>query len=79
VTKGLIRIYGQKHLHFLTFSTYRRQRTLSLSRRTHVLQQLEAVRQQKPFQVCGYVVMPEHFHVLIGESEIGTPRQSCSC
>ena len=25
------------------------------------------------FEVVGYVVMPEHFHVLIGEPEIGRP------
>jgi REP element-mobilizing transposase RayT len=73
VTKGLIRIYGQKHLHFITFSTFRREPTLTPERRTHVLKELELLRQQKTFQLCGYVVMPEHFHFLIGEPAEGTP------
>jgi putative transposase len=73
MTKGLIRIYGRGHLHFITFSTYRRQPTLTPERRDHVLEQLEVLRQQKRFQVVGYVVMPEHVHSLIGEPEVGDP------
>jgi putative transposase len=32
---------------------------------------LEEVRQKYKFLVYGYVVMPEHFHLLIGEPELG--------
>jgi putative transposase len=73
VTKGLIRIYGQKHLHFITFSTFRREPSLTPHHRTYLLEQLEVLRSERRFQVCGYVVMPEHFHFLIGEPAKGTP------
>src|SRR5581483_12098143 len=33
----------------------------------------EQLRRKYRFEVVGYLVMPEHFHVLIGEPEIGTP------
>lgn len=73
MTRGLIRIYGQKHLHFITCSTYRRQPTLTASRRDRVLEQLEIVRAERRFQINGYVIMPEHFHLLIGEPAVGDP------
>lgn len=73
MTKGLTRIYGRGHLHFITFSTYGRQPTLTPKCRDHILEQLELLRQEKQFQVAGYVVMPEHVHVLIGEPEVGDP------
>jgi REP element-mobilizing transposase RayT len=60
MTKGLTRIYGHGHLHFITFSTYLRQPTLTPKRRDHVLERLEEVRQEKDFPVHGYAVMPEH-------------------
>jgi putative transposase len=85
MTKGLTRIYGRGHLHFITFSSYRRQPTLTPVRRDQVLEQLEMLRQERHFQVVGYVVMPEHLHVLIGEPKIGDPstvaqvwKQRCS-
>ena len=31
------------------------------------------MRQRHEFVVVGYVVMPEHFHLLISEPEKGTP------
>ena len=34
---------------------------------------LEETRQRYSFVVVGYVVMPEHVHLLIGEPEKGTP------
>ncbi len=37
------------------------------------LQLLEQVRQRYRFVVVGYVVMPEHMHLLISEPERGTP------
>src|SRR6478609_10993171 len=38
-----------------------------------VLETLEQVRRRYGFVVVGYVVMPEHFHLLISEPETGTP------
>jgi len=34
---------------------------------------LEQTRQRYRFVVAGYVVMPEHIHLLLSEPEVGTP------
>jgi len=74
VTKGLIRYYGTRHLHFITCSCYRRQPQLhTASRRNLFLKILEQARRKYRFVVHGYVLMPEHFHLLITEPEIGDP------
>jgi REP-associated tyrosine transposase len=39
------------------------------------LQVLEAVRRRYDFVVVGYVVMPEHIHLLISEPEKGDPSK----
>jgi putative transposase len=71
--KGLQRYYGNCHLHFVTCSCYHRQRWLDSTRRRDLfLKILEQTRQRYRFVVVGYVVMPEHFHLLIGEPEKGT-------
>jgi putative transposase len=71
---GLHRTYGAHHLHFITCSCYRRLPFLSRARsRDCFLSILEQVRQRYRFVVVGYVVMPEHIHLLITEPEIGTP------
>src|SRR3979411_724509 len=72
--KGLMRYYGQDHLHYLTCSCYHRQPWLATAhRRDLFLQILEEVRERYRFVVVGYVVMPEHIHLLISEPERGTP------
>jgi REP element-mobilizing transposase RayT len=74
VPKGLKRYYGQRHLHFITFSCYRRLPILGTgSRRTAFLRILEEVRISYCFKVVGYVVMPEHVHLLIGEPDRADP------
>ena len=74
MTKGLIRYYGTQHLHFITCSCYRRQPRLHTAWRRHLfLKILEQARCKLRFVVHGYVVMPEHFHLLITEPEIGDP------
>ena len=71
---SLHRYYGADHLHFITCSCYRRLPLLGKpQRRTLFLNLLEQTRQRYGFVVVGYVVMPEHFHVLISEPETGTP------
>ena len=68
------RYYGNRHLHFITCSCHRRQPWPgSPSRRNQFLRVLEQVRQRYRFVVVGYVVMPEHIHLLISEPEKGTP------
>jgi REP element-mobilizing transposase RayT len=37
---------------------------------------LEEVRQRYEFVVVGYVVMPDHIHLLIGEPEKGDPSKA---
>ena len=71
--KGLRRWYGGGDLHYITCSCYQRRPLLgSPSRRDLFLKVFEQVRQKYAFQVIGYVVMPEHFHVFIGEPDDGS-------
>jgi putative transposase len=71
---GLHRTYGAHHLHFITCSCYRRLPFLSTARsRDLFLSILEQTRQRYRFVVVGYVVMPEHIHLLLTEPEVGTP------
>jgi putative transposase len=85
--KRLKRIYGQKHLHFITCSCYRRLPLLGTARaRTLFVKVLGEVRRRYRFALVGYVVMPEHFHLLISEPAVGTPsvvlqvlKQRVSC
>ena len=70
----LKRYYGHDHLHFLTCGCYHRQPWLAQSRRRDLfLEILEQVRRRYRFVVVGYVIMPEHIHLLISEPERGTP------
>jgi len=70
MTEGLYRFYGGNDLHFLTFSCYRR---LPFFRNEVycdlLLKILERVRQRYRFVVLGYVVMPEHIHLLVSEPQ----------
>jgi putative transposase len=71
---GLHRTYGSHHLHFITCSCYRRLPFLgSAKARDRFLSLLEETRQRYGFVVAGYVVMPEHIHLLVSEPEVGTP------
>lgn len=72
--KGLKRIYGYGHLHFITFSCYRRLPLLRSARaRNLFVRVLDRVRGELGFKLAGYVVMPEHVHLLISEPARGTP------
>jgi REP element-mobilizing transposase RayT len=74
MTRGLKRYYGAHDLHFITCSCYRRLPLLDTpNRRDLLLELLEEVRQRHRFVVLGYVVIPEHFHLLISESQEATP------
>jgi putative transposase len=70
----LRRCYGGEYLHFVTSSCYHRRPILGTAqRRSLFLELLEQVRRRYGFVVVGYVVMPEHFHLLFSEPEKGTP------
>jgi putative transposase len=74
VPKGLKRYYGSGDLHYITSSCYHRRPFLgSARRRDLLLTVLEQVRRKYGFVVLGYVIMPEHFHLLISEPERDTP------
>ena len=70
----LKRYYGDDHLHFLTSTCCHRQKWLGEPKRRDLfLHILEEARRHYRFVVVGYVVMPEHVHLLISEPEQGTP------
>ncbi len=72
----LKRLYGRRDLHFVTFSCYRRRPYLSSIRcRNRFVKILDEVRQRHKFQLIGYVVMPEHVHLLISEPPKGNPSK----
>ena len=69
--KGLRRFHHTGDWLFITCSCYQRQKFLdSVRRRDLFLEILEQVRAKYDFVVAGYVVMPEHFHLLIGEPRV---------
>jgi len=72
--KNLKRYYGHEHLHFLTWSCYQRKPWLgSAQARSRFVKILDEVRQRYRFRLVGYVVMPDHVHLLISEPQRGTP------
>jgi REP element-mobilizing transposase RayT len=74
VPSRLKRYYNARHLHFITCSCYRRRPLLGTVRRRNLfLKVLEETRQRYQFVVLGYVVMPEHFHLLMSEPEKADP------
>ena len=74
---GLKRYYGKGHLHFITFSCYQRMPLLKTVRaRDMFVQELARVRDEMRFRLLGYVVMPEHVHLLMSEPDFGTPSSA---
>src|SRR5271165_6263848 len=69
-----LRLYQQSRcLHFLTFSCYRRLPFLASPRARDLFKRaLEQARVRYGFYVAGYVVIPEHVHLLMSEPERGT-------
>jgi putative transposase len=64
----LKRFYGKGHLHFITFSCYRRLPLLKTAPARDVfVKELSKIRDEMRFRLAGYVVMPEHVHLLISE------------
>jgi len=68
MTKGLVRYQNAGDLHFVTFSCYHRQPYLgTVQARSLFEHSLETMRLRYDFFITGYVVMPEHVHLLISE------------
>jgi putative transposase len=74
VTAGLRRYYLEGSLHFITFSCYRRLPHLGrAARRDLLLRVLEHARLRYRFALLGYVIMPEHVHLLMTMPLVGDP------
>ena len=77
--KRLKRYYGAGHLHFITCSCYQRRPLLGRARvhperaRNLFVRLLDEARDRYRFRLVGYVVMPDHIHLLMSEPEVGTP------
>ena len=67
---GLRRFQHEGHLHFITFSCYRRFPYLNTDAAYTCFERwLETLRNRHHFDVHGYVLMPEHVHLLLSEPE----------
>src|SRR5580704_3282089 len=72
--KRLRRRYGLRHLHFITCSCYRQLPLFASVRAKNMFVKiLGEVRDRHVFSLAGYVVMPNHIHLLISEPAMGTP------
>jgi len=72
--KNLRRVTGRGDLHFITFCCYQRRALLGTVRARNLAAQiLGEVRSKYGFMLVGYVIMPEHVHLLIGESRTVSP------
>ena len=70
---ALKRYQQARCLHFVTFSCHARDPLLSTPCSRDVFERtLERVRQWYGFYVAGYVIMPEHVHLLISEPDRST-------
>jgi len=68
MTKGLVRYQKSGSFQFITFSCYRRQPLLGNESSYSILErELESVRKRFGMVVAGYVLMPEHVHLSVGE------------
>ena len=66
---GLTRFHHSGQSHFVTFCCYHRRRLLTTDESRQTFESaLERVRRSFRLQVYGYVVMPEHVHLLLSET-----------
>ncbi len=71
--QGLRRYHESGQSHFVTFSCYRRKPKFSDGRIYDLFPLvLEDMRLRFRIRIYGYVVMPEHVHLLVSEPEDGT-------
>jgi putative transposase len=67
---GQTRFHHSGKSHFVTFCCYHRRRLLTTDSSRRIFESaLERVRRSFRLQVYGYVVMPEHVHLLLSEPE----------
>jgi putative transposase len=72
--EDLKRYNGLGHFHFITFSCYRRLPLLQTAHARNIfVDALSTIRERYKFLLAGYVVMPEHVHLLISEPPHAVP------
>ena len=70
---GLTRFHHSGHSHFVTFCYYHHHRLFTTDASCRVFESaLERVRRSYRLYVYGYVVMPEHVHLLLSEPQRDT-------
>jgi putative transposase len=70
---GLKRCQQARQLHYVTFTCYHRAKFLATPQARDIfVHHLERARRGYGFYVVGYVVMPEHVHLLVSEPERAT-------
>src|SRR5256886_11016650 len=70
---GLTRFHQSGQSHFVTFCCYHRRRLLTTDASRRIFESaVERVRRSYRLYVYGYVVMPEHVHLLLGEPQRDT-------
>jgi putative transposase len=68
--------YALNHLHYLTANIYRRARIFDSERfKLRFIRTRGDLRAELRFRIIGYVLMPEHCHLLIWPSERADPSQ----
>ena len=71
MTQGLRRYQETGDLHFVTFSCFHRKAFLASPEARDLFEKaLETMRVRYDFFVSGYVVMPEHVHLLVSEPRL---------
>ena|ERR1035437_9518208 len=66
--KGLVRYQQCGSFHFISFTCYHRFHHLGTAQARELFERsLESMRRRYDFVVYGYVVMPEHVHLLVSE------------
>jgi REP-associated tyrosine transposase len=67
---GLTRYQQEGDDHFITFSCHNRKPYLKTPSARDIFEDsLESTRKRYKFEVLGYVIMPEHVHLLVSEPE----------
>src|ERR1700681_3454413 len=70
---GLTRLHHSGQSHFVTFCCYHRHRLFTADASCRIFESaLERVRRSYRLYVYGYVVMPEHVHLLLSEPQRDT-------
>src|SRR6059036_3053186 len=70
---GLTRFHQSGQSHFVTFCCYHRRRLLTTDESRRIFESaLERVRRSYRLYLYGYVVMPEHVHLLLSEPQRDT-------